>query len=871
MRTHTNFPAEHARIQAAIDAKFQSIGHDPRKYDSIKDDVDGLLRRMNALEQKDDAQNQANGMGNPEYASTNTSSSTLVKTGSETSVEDGQVGICTDHSSDGQKQHFQSEDYDEDYDADVECDGDATDTADDQPICLHHVWILIIAGGIPQLHPQTIEAREDEPLLGRRGDVIQKDDESVFMNLFTGTAIVAQFGLWMLIILIWSGIFNHPLILFSAHPLLNSSAILLQVQAMLILQPTANPRQKTLGTRAHYIFQAFSIVAFIAALIVIEVNKGDHPRLTSPHGIMGLITYILIILQALGGVVQYFLPAQILGSLERGKRLYKYHRLSGYLLLVLELATVAAATRTTFNVSVLAIPLLTSSVTRPFSSSTVRRSDAALRPATAPKPTPDVKHIRQHPELYSKNSVDRNYPSHADYPFHIQRLSEEARRLDHDLKTPRSRIKQLEKTIGKLMSSARQNETDQTTTTTNQDELAALRAEAQRLKDDSQEMTSRKAACTEEIQRLALALPNLSSSETPVGADPKLIEYLNFDPQSPPDWLKRPHDPSRSHVAIGTSLGLIDFTSSATTTGWGWYFLINEGALLEQALIQYALSVARARGWRPVAPPSIVYSYIAEACGFQPRDQHNEQQIWAIEQSERDRHFKPQRSLAGTAEIPLAAMYAGRDFNAADLPLKLVGSSRCYRAEAGSRGVDTKGLYRVHEFTKVEMFAWADNLGDAQDTNVPTTSDDLFAELLSIQTEILTALGLPCRVLEMPTTDLGASATRKRDIEALFPSRMRASSASDDGAPALDFESAWGEVTSASICTEYQSRRLGTRVRGGKVKESRFPHTVNGTAIAVPRVLAALLENGWDAERGVVVVPEVLRHWMGGLEVIGPQ
>jgi seryl-tRNA synthetase len=154
---------------------------------------------------------------------------------------------------------------------------------------------------------------------------------------------------------------------------------------------------------------------------------------------------------------------------------------------------------------------------------------------------------------------------------------------------------------------------------------------------------------------------------------------------------------------------------------------------------------------------------------------------------------------------------------------------------------------------------------------VGPTSDDLFAELLDMQMEILTALHLPCRVLEMPSGDLGASATRKRDIEALFPSRLRAPSGT---AAPVDpeihhLESAWGEVTSASICTDYQSRRLAARVRGGGAKESRFPHTVNGTAMAVPRVLAAILENGWDAERGVVVIPEVLRPWMDGMESIG--
>lgn len=511
---------------------------------------------------------------------------------------------------------------------------------------------------------------------------------------------------------------------------------------------------------------------------------------------------------------------------------------------------------------------LNPSIRRTFTS-TVCRPDV-IRPPTAPKPTPDVKHIRQNTEVYAQNCLDRNYTGHSGYPLRIQQISEESRQLDHDLQAPRSRIKQLEKTIGALARSAAQQQTQQDEQ--QKEELKALKSEAQRLKDESQAMTARKTTCADEIHRLALALPNLSSTETPVGHDARLVDYINFDPQSPPEWVAAARSPSsadRSHVNIGTDLGLIDFSSSATTTGWGWYFLTNEGALLEHALVQYALSVARRHGWKIVSPPSIVYSYIAEACGFQPRDQHNEQQIWAIEQSEKDRDVKPQRSLAGTAEIPLAAMYAGRDIDASQLPIKLVGASRCYRAEAGSRGVDTKGLYRVHEFTKVELFGWADNLpSDDAQTPATVTSRTLFDDLLAIQTEILASLNLPCRILEMPTADLGASASRKRDIEVLFPSRFRRNNDGPSGN--LDLESAWGEVTSASVCTDYQSRRLGTRVRGGSsTKDSRFPHTVNGTAMAVPRVIAAILENGFDEKKGVVVLPEVLRSWMGGLEVIG--
>ncbi|PYH45545.1 putative serine--tRNA ligase DIA4 [Aspergillus saccharolyticus JOP 1030-1] len=507
-----------------------------------------------------------------------------------------------------------------------------------------------------------------------------------------------------------------------------------------------------------------------------------------------------------------------------------------------------------------------------------------VRPPTAPKPTPDVKHIRKHPELYAQNCRDRNYPAHAQHPFTIQQLYDEIGEIDVQLRAPRTQIKKLERAIAEIAAGQAKNQYDGTTTTTTTSTAAQLRAEAAQLRSDAMARTTRQQTCDEEMQRLALSLPNLSSPDTPIGDTPTLISYLNFDPSSPlPDWATKP-DPTRSHVHIGNTLGLLDFTSSATTTGWGWYFLTNEGALLEQALIQYALTVARRHGWKPVSPPSIVYSHIADACGFQPRDQHNEQQIFTLEQPDKDSGGtkKPQRALAGTAEIPLAAMHAGRTFDPADLPLKLVGPSRCYRAEAGSRGVDTKGLYRVHEFTKVEMFAWADSLAEEESASSSssssspmssTSSNDLFDELLKIQSEILQSLGLPARILEMPTFDLGASASRKRDIEVLFPSRLRTTPPATTPAAAVDtLESAWGEVTSASICTDYQSRRLATRVKPKKGKgATRFAHTVNGTAMAVPRVLAALLEHGWDPKREVVVVPEVLRGWMGGLEVIGKQ
>ncbi|KAJ5494162.1 hypothetical protein N7463_010249 [Penicillium fimorum] len=213
------------------------------------------------------------------------------------------------------------------------------------------------ATGIPQDHPDTILSQDDEPLLGRPGDVTQGPNERIYRNLFTGTASIAQAGVWILAALVWQGILSQPLSLFTPHPLLGISALLLQVQAILVLQPTATPQQKRTGTRIHYSFQLLSVVLFVSAFVIIEVNKGSHPHFVSPHGILGLVTYITIVLQAVVGVIQYFLPVTVFGSVDAGRRIYKYHRWSGYFLLLLEMATVVAATQTNYNLMTIHIPL----------------------------------------------------------------------------------------------------------------------------------------------------------------------------------------------------------------------------------------------------------------------------------------------------------------------------------------------------------------------------------------------------------------------------------------------------------------------------------------------------------------------------------
>jgi seryl-tRNA synthetase len=469
------------------------------------------------------------------------------------------------------------------------------------------------------------------------------------------------------------------------------------------------------------------------------------------------------------------------------------------------------------------------------------------KPAFAPKPSIDIKHIRQNPGLYEQNCIDRNYAAHSRSSWRIIELHEQWLELQRSARDLRQRNKQLRDLIAKASTKDQHDGPSRDT----------VIAEAKATKAQLSEIDAKEAQLQDEIDNLAQDLPNLSSTHTPVGDDAALIEYIH---EHPGKEAARTGRVWKSHVDIGQELGILDFTGSAQTSGWGWYFLVGDGAMLEQALVQYALSVARGKGWKVVAPPSLVYSHIASACGFQPRDQNGEQQVYAIEQSDKDK-AKPQLALAATAEIPLAGMKANTTLEASELPLKTVGVSRCYRAEAGARGADTKGLYRVHEFTKVEMFAWTvpDSVGeDHFSSPEASSSETIFQEMLGMQKEILGALGLHCRVLEMPTTDLGASATRKRDIEAFFPSRR-------------DKDEGWGEVTSTSMCTDYQSRRLRTRARTDKSDKLDFAYTLNGTALAVPRVLAAILENHWDEASATVTIPAVLRPFMGGQAKIAKQ
>ena len=446
---------------------------------------------------------------------------------------------------------------------------------------------------------------------------------------------------------------------------------------------------------------------------------------------------------------------------------------------------------------------------------------------TGPRVSIDIKAIRSDPDLYSRNCLDRRYTGLSKNPYAIAEAHKQWLEQEKTSLKARQALKATETQLSSMDGHQKVN----------------LLERARQLKTLLSASVTAQKSRKEEIELLAVELPNLTSSETPLTSEPTILEI-----HEPPSSCRE--ETERDHVSIGVRLGLLDFNAAASSSGWGFYFLLNEAEKLEQALVQYARTVAHSHGFQPCSPPSLIYSDIGAACGFRPRDQSGEQQVYAIQQTSGDlKRHKPSHSLAGTAEIPFAAIRANQIMDHTDLPYRIVGSSRCYRAEAGARGRDTRGLYRVHEFTKVEMFAWT----------LPNHGTQIFDEMVAIQRHIISSLGLPFRRLEMPANDLGASAYRKQDIEVFFPSRK-------------DLDGGWGEVTSTSMCTDYQSRRLNTKVKMPQDSEQKvgFPDTVNGTAMAIPRILAAILENGWDAEKGVRI-PPVLWPWMDGQEIINKE
>jgi seryl-tRNA synthetase len=361
-----------------------------------------------------------------------------------------------------------------------------------------------------------------------------------------------------------------------------------------------------------------------------------------------------------------------------------------------------------------------------------------------------------------------------------------------------------------------------------------LIGEGKRLREQKSAMEGEVKRVETDLHLALLTIPNMTHPDAPVGstpADNKVLRRVG-DPRTF-DFVPK------DHVALAEALDLVDFEAGASVTGQKFYFLKNEAVLLELALVQFAIQKLVARGYVPVITPDLARVEVLEGIGFMPRDPNPEtRQVYTIADTD--------LCLIATAEITLGGMLKDKILDEPKLPLKYVGLSHCFRTEAGAPGRDTKGLYRVHQFTKVEMFGFC----------TPEQSEALHLEILGIEEEIFQQLGLPYHVLDTCTGDMGGPAYRKYDLEAWMPCRGEIDKAT--GRPKGDY----GEVTSTSNCTDFQARRLGIRYRPTGQKGTRFVHTLNGTAVAVTRALVAILENYQQAD-GSVTIPEVLRPWVG--------
>jgi seryl-tRNA synthetase len=417
----------------------------------------------------------------------------------------------------------------------------------------------------------------------------------------------------------------------------------------------------------------------------------------------------------------------------------------------------------------------------------------------------DRRFIVDNAELVKANCANRNVTVDVD---RLVALEQQRREKDAQVQELNRRANEVSKSIGKAPP----------------DQREAIKEEGRKLREQKDAAQAEVDALEQQVLALQTLIPNLSHPDAPVGVDDAANLEIKRGKHEPPKFDFQPLD----HVELGERLNLIDLEGGARTTGHGFYFLKNEAVLLELALQQFAVNLLIAEGFTPTITPDLAQNHILEGIGFNPRGP--ETQVYSIENTT--------LSLVGTAEITLGGLYAGETLSDEDLPLKLCGISHCYRTEAGAAGRATRGIFRVHQFTKVEMFAYT----------LPDQSDAMHDYLCELECRIFDELGIAYRVVDTSTGDLGGPAYRKFDLEAWMPGRGEGGD--------------WGEVTSTSNCTDYQARRLNIRFKKKGEKGTQIVHTLNGTAVAISRALVAILENYQQAD-GSVLVPEVLRRWVG--------
>jgi seryl-tRNA synthetase len=347
-----------------------------------------------------------------------------------------------------------------------------------------------------------------------------------------------------------------------------------------------------------------------------------------------------------------------------------------------------------------------------------------------------------------------------------------------------------------------------------EDAEAAI-AEVRELKVELERMESELGEVEEKRDRIAASLPNIPDPESPDGFTDEDAVTLR-EVGTPPSFGFEVKD----HLELAEAGSMIDMEAAARTSGARFAYLKGDLVMLEFALVRWAMATLREHGHEPVIPPILVREEALFGTGFLPGDRD---QIYELP--------KDELYLAGTSEVPLASLHAGAMLDADDLPIRYAGFSSCFRREAGAAGRDTRGIFRVHQFDKVEMFSFVE----------PDQARDEHERILSIEESILSALELPYRVVDVAVGDLGGSAARKFDCEAWIPSQGR-----------------YRELTSCSNTSDFQARRLGCRFRPGPEAPPEFVNTLNGTAVAVGRTLIALLENH-QQEDGSVEIPTVLQ------------
>lgn len=417
----------------------------------------------------------------------------------------------------------------------------------------------------------------------------------------------------------------------------------------------------------------------------------------------------------------------------------------------------------------------------------------------------DRKFICDHVEAVKQNCRNRGVPEQVDRLVEIETRRREKLQAVEQLNREANEIS---KSIGAAKDPADRE----------------ARKEQGRLLREQKETAQREHDALEaEAHALQMTIPNMAHPAAPVGRDDQANLEISRGRTPVPEFSFRPLD----HLTLGERHDWIDFAGGARTTGAGFYFLKGELVLLDLALQQFAIQQLMQRGYLPTITPDLAQDSILEGIGFMPRGP--ETQVYSIHNTS--------LSLVGTAEITLGGLYSGQILEEEKLPLRLCGISHCYRTEAGAAGRASRGLYRVHQFTKVEMFAFT----------TPKQSNEVHDELRQIECDLFDELGIPYRVVDTATGDLGGPAYRKFDLEAWMPGRGEAGE--------------WGEVTSTSNCTDYQSRRLNIRFRKAGEKGTHFVHTLNGTALALSRAVIAVLENHQN-EDGSVNVPQALRPWL---------